>query len=102
MDVADHGGEEGLHVILKYEKSIDVEELVPRSTEETHCLFGIGDGEVNLCPKARGRKQHIPPRLTDMRHRDQRSVHREWILALSSEKVGDADEDVLGESIYWS
>jgi len=102
MDVSECSGKEGFYVIIGFEDLMDVEELIPGSSKETLCLFGHGGGEVNLRPKARGREQHIPPRSTDVRHRDKRFVHREGIVVplRLCEKVRDKDKDVFRQSVY--
>jgi hypothetical protein len=50
-----------------------------------------------------GREQHVPPRSTDVRHRDEGFVHGECtplILPVLREKAGDKGEDVPRQSVY--
>jgi len=53
--VVERSGKEGFYMIIIFEVLIDVEELVPRSAEETFRLLRVGrHGEVDLGPKAGG------------------------------------------------
>ena len=48
-------GKEGLYVVLESEVLVDVEELIPRSTDENFCMLRFfKHGEVDLGPKAQG------------------------------------------------
>ena len=99
MNVAECGGKEGLHVILIIlEVLMDVEELVSRSAKKSYCLLGPGRlAEVDLCPKARGGEQYIPPGFADVRSGDQGFVHGELGITLPfREKKGDENEDTFG------
>ena len=99
VDVVKCDGKEGLHMIFIREELMDVEELVPRPTKESHCLLRPSIlAEVNPCPKARGGEQHVPPGFTDVRHGDQGFVHgkHRMVPFRFGEKKGDENEDLFG------
>ena len=107
MDVAECRGNEGFETIpavFVFKGLVDVEELVPRATKKSHCLFGFGGhGEVKLRPKAWSGHQHVPPGSTDVCHLDQGFVHREcgvFPVVLVGEEMGNENEDVVGQPVY--
>lgn len=75
MDISECSGKEEFHVTFAFEELVDIEELIPGSSKETLRLFGHEGGEIDMHPKAGSREQYVPPRPTDMRHRDERFVH---------------------------